>query len=81
MCSTPRTHAEHGLGLRGAGGKVRIRHPHPEDGTDNEWGHAVAVWYDSEAVGHKFSIALDDGMILTTYGNYKIGSALILWKP
>jgi len=46
-----------------------------------QWGPPVAKWYDSEAVGHKFSIALDDGMILTTYGNYRLGGAIILWKP
>ncbi len=39
------------------------------------------LWYNSESVGHKFSISLDDGRILTTYGNYRIGAALILWKP
>jgi len=38
-------------------------------------------WYDSEACGHLFSVGLDDGMILTTYGNYRMGGSLILWKP
>ena len=30
--------------------------------------------------GHVFSIALDDGRILTTYGNYNHASTLILWE-
>ena len=30
--------------------------------------------------GHVFSIALDDGRILTTYGNYNHVSTLILWE-
>ncbi len=37
-------------------------------------------WY-SVACGHLFSVALDDGSVLTTYGNYKNAGALILWKP
>ena len=31
--------------------------------------------------GHLFSILLDDGRVLTTYGNYKCGGTFILWKP
>ena len=38
------------------------------------------VWYKA-ACGHLFSISLDDGSILTTYGNYRNGGALIHWKP
>ena len=31
--------------------------------------------------GHLYSVVLDDGSVLTTYGNYITGSPLILWKP
>ena len=37
-------------------------------------------WYKCRC-GHLYSIALEDGSILTTYGNYSSGGALILWKP
>ena len=43
-------------------------------GTDN------VGWYRT-LCGHVFSILLDDGRILTTYGNYRNAGALILWKP
>ena len=38
------------------------------------------LWFRT-ACGHQFSIALDDGFVLTTYGNYRNAGALILWKP
>ena len=41
---------------------------------------SVKQWY-SVACGHLFSVALEDGSVLTTYGNYKNAGALILWKP
>ena len=31
--------------------------------------------------GHLCSLALDDGSVLTTYGNYFSGGALIYWQP
>ncbi len=31
--------------------------------------------------GHLYSIGLDDGSILTGYGNYLVGGILIRWKP
>lgn len=37
-------------------------------------------WF-SVACGHLSSVALDDGSILTTYGNYKHGGALVCWQP
>ena len=37
-------------------------------------------WF-SVACGHQFSISLDDGYILTTFGIYHSGGALVLWKP
>ena len=37
-------------------------------------------WYEGKC-GRLDSICLDDGMVLTTYGNYHNGGALILWKP
>ncbi len=41
---------------------------------------SVERWY-GVACGHLFSVALEDGHMLTTYGNYKNAGALILWKP
>ena len=40
----------------------------------------VERWY-GVACGHLFTIVLDDGSILTTYGNYKNAGGLILWQP
>ena len=37
-------------------------------------------WYKCRC-GHLYSIALEDGSILTTYGNYNNGGAVILWRP
>ena len=31
--------------------------------------------------GHLYSISMDDGSVLTTYGNYLAGGILIRWKP
>ena len=31
--------------------------------------------------GHLYSTVLDDGSVLTTYGNYIAGSPLIRWRP
>jgi len=31
--------------------------------------------------GHVCSTLLDDGFVLTAYGNYKEGATLIRWKP
>ena len=35
----------------------------------------------STITGHLSSTLLDDGSILTTYGNYLTGSPLIRWMP
>ena len=35
----------------------------------------------STICGHLSSALLDDGSILTTYGNYLTGSPLIRWRP
>lgn len=37
-------------------------------------------WYGCKN-GHLFSLALDDGHVLTTYCNYDNGGALVLWNP
>ena len=37
-------------------------------------------WY-RIACGHQFSISMDDGSVLTTYGNYRNAGALIRWRP
>ena len=39
----------------------------------------TAYWINGEC-GHLCSIALDDGSILTAYGNYLAGGTLIRWK-
>ncbi|MBI3921366.1 MAG: hypothetical protein HY318_08120 [Armatimonadetes bacterium] len=38
-------------------------------------------WASPPACGHLYSIAPDDGSVLTTYGNYRSGAALIHWRP
>lgn len=38
-------------------------------------------WTESLACGHLYSTVLDDGSILTAFGNYLAGGELIRWKP
>lgn len=38
-------------------------------------------WTESLACGHLYSTVLDDGSILTAFGNYLAGGELIKWKP
>lgn len=42
-------------------------------------GDALNMWFGT-VCGHQFSIALDDGSMLTTYGNYRNAGVLIRWK-
>ncbi len=37
-------------------------------------------WYEVKC-GHLFSIGLDDGRVLTTFGYYDNAAALVLWRP
>jgi hypothetical protein len=42
--------------------------------------HNDGQWFDGQC-GHLSSTLLDDGSILTCYGNYQKGAVLINWKP
>ena len=47
---------------------------------DDFAGIGTEKWY-TVACGHQFSISLDDGSVLTAYGNYRNAGALIHWRP
>jgi hypothetical protein len=42
--------------------------------------HRPDQWYEV-ACGHLFSVSLGDGSVLTAYGHYQFGGAMIKWRP
>ena len=41
---------------------------------------SAQIWYQC-VCGHLYSLALEDGSVLTTFGNYHHAGALVLWNP